>query len=231
MPDESIVQKLTTVVQADVEAVEQALGRERASSFTAQLAERDQERDDAFVALRDFAKASSSRGKSEVAKAGELIYRIFQRRGLTLYRLGYMQQSAALNLLFEDLSMPAAQNSLEVLQAVSWLDDLRTAHEAFEQTYSEKVSSEARQDYPLLRAARLRLGRHVETLLGCLEVLQRFVEQDGTEAELATLSQLTGKVNEIITEVMTVARARRTRESNSLSSQDTDQEALAATAS
>ena len=141
------------------------------------------------------------------------------------------RQSAALNLLLDDLSRPEAQKALKVIQAGSWLDDLRAAHELFERTYIEKVAAESQQDFPSLRDARGRLVDHVETLLGSVEVLRQSIERDGTDAELATLGELVEQLKEIITEVMTVARARRTRQSNSDSPEDAQEEALVATAS
>ena len=102
-----------------------------------------------------FAKANASRSKPKIAAAGALIYGIFETRGLTLYRFGYNQQSAAMNLLIEDLSAPEAIQALATINAASWFDDLIVAQEEFEQIVSNKSEFEAQQDVSPVRTSRV----------------------------------------------------------------------------
>ena len=220
LPSENTVSKLADVIRSDIAQVEAALSREQTSGFTAQLAEKDQVRDNAFVALRDFAKASSNRGKPEVSRAGKLIFGIFEARGLTLYSRGYTEQSAGMNLLLDDLTAEEAQNALDVMDAPSWYDDLRLAQDSFEQAVREKLSSESQDDVLPIRFSRLQLADHIETLLGCVRALHDHEEQTDTSDGHDALDRLMSSINEIIVNAMTIARARRTRNESASEHED-----------
>ena len=212
LSSESIIQKASEVIRFDIDQVEAALGRVQSSEFTSQIAEQDQQRDDAFVALRDFAKASSSRTNQKVADAGSFIYGIFEARGLTLYRLGYTQQTAAMNLLLEDLSTDEAKEALAAMNGTSWFEDLQSAQAAFEHLVSTKAELESQQGIPPLRISRAALTDSVEALLSCVGVIQRFEERNGDTNTQEALTELIGTINEITSDAMSIARARRTRD-------------------
>lgn len=211
LPNETTVSKLADLIRTDIAQVEAALSRESASEYTAQLAQQDQIRDDAFIALRDFAKANSNRGNAEISQAGKLIYSIFETRGLTLYSRGYTDQSAGMNLLLEDLSTDEARNALDEMGGMAWYDELQLAQDSFEQLVREKLSSESQETILPIRVSRLRLTHHIETLLGCVRAVHDFEEQAATSDGHVTLDELINSINEIILNAMAVARARRTR--------------------
>lgn len=211
---EPLVQKLDQFIQRDVDDMQRALGRVKSSDFTDLLAERDSARDDAFVALRDFAKAQSKRANAAVAEAGATIYGLFKLRGLSLYRKGYTEQTAGLNLLFDDLATGEAQSALTTINGGDWLADLQAAQAAFEDAINEKVDAESREDYPLVRNAQVKLSGHLETLLAIVELLAEIAHEEGTAASQAAIDGAIGQINEIITGAMAVARARRSRNEN-----------------
>ena len=211
LPNETTVSKLADLIRTDIAQVEAALSREAASEYTAQLAQQDQIRDDAFIALRDFAKANCNRGNAEISQAGKLIYSIFETRGLTLYSRGYTDQSAGMNLLLEDLSTDEARNALDEMGGMAWYDELQLAQDSFEQLVREKLSSESQETILPIRVSRLRLTDHIETLLGCVRAVHDFEEQAATSDGHVTLDELINSINEIILNAMAVARARRTR--------------------
>ncbi|MCA9213827.1 MAG: hypothetical protein KDB27_12220 [Planctomycetales bacterium] len=211
LPNETTVSKLADLIRADIAQMEAALSRDKASEYTAQLAQRDQVRDDAFVALRDFAKANSNRSNPEISRAGMLVYSVFETRGLTLYSKGYTEQSADMNLLLEDLSTEETQDALDVMGGTTWYDELRLAQDSFEQLVRDKLSTEAQDTILPTRTSRLRLTDHIETLLGCVRAVHDVEAQATTSDVRAALDELINSVNEIIVNAMTIARARQTR--------------------
>ncbi|MCA9214863.1 MAG: hypothetical protein KDB27_17450 [Planctomycetales bacterium] len=212
LPTEPSIQNAAEAVRLDIQQVNAALNRLSASEYTAQLAERDEVRDQAFIALRDFAKAYSSRPVADLSAAGTRIYELFVNHGLTAYRSGYTDQSAEMILLIEQLSEPEAQQALDTIGAGAWFEELRDAQSSFEQVMKAKAQAKSDDDTPAVREARSDLIRNVDTLLGTIDVLKKLEDRSEAKTNLETLDDLIIAVNEIITDVTGVARARRTRE-------------------
>ena len=178
LSDQPFVTKISGVMKTDLDNLQESMGKDKSSVYTEKLAGKDAERDAAFLALRDFAKANANRSDN---------------------------QTAALNLLFEDLDAPDAVSAMQVIGADSWYADLKNAQAEFENTYKEKVSSEAQEDYLRLREAFTVLGRHLNVLLDTIGLLQELCETENIDTVVE-------QINEVITDVMTTARARRTRQ-------------------
>lgn len=198
------IQKLLALCEQDRDEMEKVLARVRNSGYTQQLFARDEARDGAFVALRDLVKASVSRALPEVRQAGELISERIKKYGFSLHRLGYTQESTQLQLLIHDLDQSPATEALKTLGAESWYADLKTAQVSFEETYQHKVAVEAQEDFPLLREAKAKLGRHLQLLLDCVGLLEEINESP-------EIPLIVEKLNMVITDVMTPARARKKR--------------------
>lgn len=210
LPGEPTIAKLKVLLESDIENVETALGRGRSSAFTARLAELDGLRDAAYVALRGYAEASTNRPK--VAEAGKLVYDIFRERGLTIHRLGYAQQTTELRILFDLLDSEEAKAAVETIGATTWLEDLKEAQEEFERVFQERAGAQSQASRPQLVPARTRLHRNLDTLLRVIECLYAFAEQTKDYDTAENLSDAISIVNEHINELMSIARARRTRE-------------------
>lgn len=206
--NEPFIKNLNDMVESDNTDLETALGRYRFSDFTPMMLEKDKARDDAYVALRDYLAACSRRQDPTVVAAANLLVNIFRNRGWTLYNLGYTQESAALKLLFNDLETPEATAALKTLNAEGWYNDVKTTQSAFEEVFNQKITAEARADYPQLHQAKNRLAQHLIILMSCIGVLE---EQ---QADNRTIINLVEQLNQITASVMATARARRTRNEN-----------------
>lgn len=176
------------------------------SEHTALLAVRDDSRDGAFVGLRDFVKAFVSSGSPEKAAAGELLVEIFRSRGWSIFSLGYSAETSQLNVLVNDLETPEAQAALTTIGATVWLDDLKTAQGEFETAYQEKVAAQAGEDYQPIRDGRRQVARYVAALLSYVDLQ--------SDLNPVQFGPVVDKIDEVIVDVVTVARARRTRGGN-----------------
>jgi len=114
-------------------------------------------------------------------------------------------ESAALKLLFNDLSTPEATAATETIGAQTWLDDLKNAQTDFEETYQTRISATPVTDFPLLRETKVKLGRDLAALLETLRILA------GMDAD-NTFGPITTKINNVIGDIMTTVRGRKTRE-------------------
>jgi hypothetical protein len=201
---DGFLQKLLVLIGQDEKDLENVLVRQRESEFTALLANADNERDEAFKAFRNFVNACTGRKNVEVATAAGWLTDLIRKHGWTLYGFANPQESAALNLLFKDLDQPKAAEAIQRIGAETWYADLKEAQAAYESLYQNKVSTEAQENYPQLREAKFKLGRHVQLLLECIDTLH--------EAEpTPQLTKAIDQINQVITDVMTPVRARQTR--------------------
>ncbi len=197
--------ELTGLLKTDIGNLGAALNRDRTSKFTVLIEQSDNQRDSSFIALRDYLKACSSRSVLELATAGEYLTAIVKKHGWTLYARTYTEETAALKALLTELDGTEATTAIQTLNAAPWYDDLKAAQAAFEETYNNKITAEAQADYPLLRETRSKIIRHLTALLDFIRVLGEVNTSD-------TYTAMVEQLNEIINDVMTVARARRTRE-------------------
>ncbi|MBN2092416.1 hypothetical protein JW964_22535 [candidate division KSB1 bacterium] len=201
---EPFIQKNIDLILQDIRMLEEVMSRDRNSEYTTQLLKKDEERDAAFIALRDYAKACTNHRVPAMNQAGEFINAIIKKYGWTLYSLGYTQESAQLALLFNDLDTPEATAALKTVGAESWYADLKAAQQTFEETFTTKMVSDAKEDYPYLREAKTKLSRHLNVLLSAMSILE---ELDGD----GNLAAIINPMNEVINSIMTTVRARKTR--------------------
>jgi hypothetical protein len=97
----------------------------------------------------------------------------------------------------------AAQQALAAIDAVVWLDLLAKAQQDFEAIYQQKVTTNAEKDAIPVAVAKNKLVRHLNKLLQHLD----YDDDDETE----TLKSIVGKIDELSSDIMTIARARKTR--------------------
>jgi hypothetical protein len=88
--------------------VEALMNRERSSEFTTIMLEKDRIRDEEFMAFRHYVNAYTKKRTPELKAAAQAIAKIIRKHGWTLYSLGNLQESMALDLLFQDLDKPEA---------------------------------------------------------------------------------------------------------------------------
>ena len=212
LPENTHVQQLLSVLAADIENLEAALSRRRISSFTEQISQLDEARDDAFIGLRDYAKASTRRSNQQVADAATVILEMIQERGVNLHRLGYSDQTTELNILFDNLSTTEAEQTLAQMNGTSWFEDLQTAQANFEAAMRERANVESQENPPRLGPARTRLQRRLDAVLLTVEVLHDYAQTQSDEESLKRAKDLIAEINELINSAMVIARARKSRD-------------------
>ncbi len=189
------------------EEVEDALARQRGSSFTELIQSKDANRDARFMLLRNFVYGwTKVEEEKEKRAAAKLLYRIMTDVGLTLYKLGYARETAQLNALINRLGEADAQQAIVTLEALEMYTALKASQVAFEELYESKVAQEASKEYPLIVELKSSLSQYVKLLLMNVNFL---AEQD-KEAYATVVEEL----NMIISELNANAQARLTREEN-----------------
>ncbi len=181
-----------------------ALNADRSSDYTARLADADQQRDDAFRSLRHGILSVTLRADAALRAAGHELLDILRRHNSRLYSLSYVAQSAEMKSLLKELEENRTAVKRAALQAL--LAEMKEAMDRFDTLYQEKVDAESGKNLPVVKENREKLARQLSLLLDHVAILL-----DDEEDGVATLVE---KLNDIITDTVTVLRARQTRQEN-----------------
>jgi len=208
LPAEPVIQPILPLITKDRAALQKALSNSRGSTLTKKIATADEIRDDAFVSFRSVCEnATRRRSKPDFIAAGELLMRLILAQGYTLQDFGNSSETGALNALFKSLLDPAPTAALTLIDADEYLTELKEAQTQFEQILNSRTDEQAAKDYPLLATTKAALGKRLQLLLGFVSTLDD-ADITGTRPEL---DLLIARLNDTLTEILTPARARRSR--------------------
>lgn len=203
-----LLMAVTQEVKSAMAVVRTVIGRIDGNPLTQQLAELDSQRDMAFRAFRNYIFACSTRvAQASFVEAGEKLCDILQQAGWRLYNEGYANQSAQTAVLLQKLSAPEAVGAIEQIQAGDWFEEFVDLDKQFNELWNKRAREDGGDDLPLLREAKADLDQAIETLLGVIEMR--------AARDTAKYGPAVAALNEIITELMSIARARETRQSDS----------------
>lgn len=207
LSDNGFVAALCTRIEKGNDDLSKAMGKALNSEFTSQLFASDEARNQAFIGFRDYVRSFTHSNDGSVKTAAVSLAFIFEHVGNTIYRLGYVEKTAKMKTLLSNFSAPAAQNSIVTIGANQWMNLLETSQEAFEKVYKEKVDTESVIDNPIVYDAKQRITRYLKALLSYIDVS---CDLDEGEKYVG----IRDKIDDIITEIMTISRARGTRSEN-----------------
>ena len=105
-----------------------------------------------------------------------------------------------------NLSTPASLKDIESIGATEWFEELKTSQTEFEKVYNSKIDTESAINFPLIKDARDRITKYLKALLSYINI--------NTELDPVKYSAIADKIDEIITEIVAIARARETRKGN-----------------
>ena len=200
------IRDLCTMVAADSDELDSSLNKKSGNEDTAKLRVKDGTRDNAYLFLRDLVYAFTRIDDAAKKEAALKLYAEFENLGLTLYQQGYTEQSAKMQSLVKILSGPELTAALELIGAKPWFDSMSAAQADFEDFYDKKIENEGKKEHLGLKEARNKLTFHLHTLLDAIVSANDI--KDGVYAPLIT------RMDEVITDIMTSVRARRSREKN-----------------
>ena len=200
--NEYIATLCALVVKANSDLIK-ALGKALNSEFTPLLLQKDLGRDNGFIGLRDYISSYSHSSDPAKAAAGKNLSLIFDAAGNTIYTLGYAAKTAKLNALLTNLNASSAQKDLELIGAVDWFKQLQIAQNEFEKIYKTKIDTESAIDSPIVKDAKEQIYRYLKGLFSYIDI--------NCELQSEKFPPLSDKIDEIITDVLTVIRSRETR--------------------
>jgi hypothetical protein len=188
------------------DSLAKALTLIRSSQYTSQLSNSDTTRDQYYISLKNFVSAFLFHPDEEKAQAAKLIDTQIQASDPSLYRLGYAEETAQLNGLLASLQMPEARAALKLIGADYWVDLLIEAQQAFEALYQQKVAADALKDLPTVTESRKEIVRFLTQIFTYIDAKM--------ETNPEKYNPVAMKIDEVIVDMMTIARSRKSRANN-----------------
>ena len=205
-PDNEYLMKLCVLILVANNDLRRGLGRTFNSEFTSQLLDSDEVRDNAFVGLRDYIRSFCNSGDTVKDKAGAYLSEIVSSVGNGINRMPYATETTSLDVLFENLSTPAAGEALATIMATERLERLKEKQQNFEKVYQSKIVADADIDFPLVKNSKEAITFYLRGLLTYIETNASY--------DSAQFGVIEEQINEIITDAVALARARGTRKEN-----------------
>jgi len=184
-----------------------ALSLIRSSQYTSQLSNSDTTRDQYYISFKSYVSAFLFHPDEEKVQAAKLIDTQIQASGPSLYRLGYAEETTQLNGLLASFQTPAAQAALKLIGADYWLDLLTKAQQAFEALYQQKVAADAVKDLPPATESRKEIVRFLTQIFTYIDAKM--------ETNPEKYNPVAVKIDEVIVDMMTIARSRKSKANNS----------------
>jgi len=204
------VDGLAGMTKSDLQKFDLARHKTLALELTPEVLEADEKRDRKFKAFRAFVEANVYSDDAEISRHAEYLWRIIRRHGASLWSEGLTKESELLNAILNDLKNDGkAEEAIAAIGATAYLNELETAQANFEKLYLDRAKEAAGKIDFKVKETRASLTNNLQALLLNIEVAAALnVEEEMKNKILA----LIGEVNEVITSIMSNARARIARE-------------------
>ncbi len=197
------IKELCVVVESDADNLAASLNKSATSEYTAKLARKDETRDNSFITLRNYTGAFLKIPDEVKREASAKLYIEIEKLGVTLYSDGYTEQTGKMQSLIKVFSGDEYKSALTAIGATEWMEQMVTAQTEFETFYAEKTENEGIKDVLTLKEAKSALSFHLKNLLESVD--------SANQLKSMAYDNLVTQLNEVITDVMTTARARKSR--------------------
>lgn len=203
---DNYVKSLCLQILDGTKGMEQAMGKALKSGFTSLLFDSDKFRDDSLLGFKSYIHAYTFCADLAKKAAALSLEDAMNEVGRNIHRLGYVDQTAKANTLIDKLATDEAQQNISTINATEWHDQVVTTQKNFETVYQNKTDVESKINLPLLKDSKKKINVAMVSLLNYIE----------TNSMLNTpvYRALEQKLNELIAEIVTIARARITRAEN-----------------
>lgn len=177
------------------------LTKTRQNKYTKILRALNKSRKEQFTALDDILSGLSKK-TGERAEAAIRIRAEIHKHTTAISPLGFAKCTRKLNQVITSLSSMEAD--IQTAGIADWITDLITVHEEFKIMEKNKIAHIINTNLPTLHEARQQITKHLETLLGCVDML--------AEEYPDIYTSMLAEINEIIGDTMAVARMNKTRD-------------------
>ncbi len=166
-PEQPLLVAVRVPLEAKMAVALKAIGSSTKSELSNTVRQADKNRDDAYIALKNYVKAGLRRRKEDYREACKALWEVLKQNDLELYKRGDDEESTSIESLVADLSTAENKARMELINAGEWLDELIAENKAFdavsalrsadrvtdETTADSKANRELRAAYEMVRGA------------------------------------------------------------------------------
>lgn len=183
-----------------IEKVNPLFGNRRASKYTSQLRLLDQRRNKAVDGIGYAIKSYCHHFDDQVAASSNLLAKNLRLFGKSITRQNKLAKSATIKVIVDGWeTKPQLTSALELLGLTTWVTELKTANQLYDQVYLERV-----EEYAAVSPDTMK-GKRAETVAAYYE-LRKFLEANEVlrhdsvyEKTINTLNTLIESYNLLIT--------------------------------
>lgn len=213
LSDNSMLMIIVVIIQNSLDKLIESMSAIRINKLIEETVRLDEVRDNAFITFRNMIRAFVKSDVPDEKKAYDELWPVIIKLGTTLYAEGYLEQSARLDTLFQEMKRPEKVAAISTLGITARLDKLVQAESDFKLVYNEKIALETSNDYPTLKEARTELTPLINDLLPTLR-MAALAAPEGADLKWIDL------MNEQTDLVMTQVAARKTRKEKLSNNED-----------
>lgn len=182
-----------SALQTTYDDLETSFKVSQGSTITATVQDLDARRDAAIKGIRAVVKGYAYHFDTAMQSASTLVLQTIDKYGRQLNELNYQAQTASLKSLIKDIENDADLTAaLTSLHLAVWFAEMKTANEAFEQKYLERVTDNAAKKVVPVSEQRPPATAAYETLV-------KHIEANNVLNPSPELSALANALNELIT--------------------------------
>lgn len=203
---DATVTKLTTIITADVAALEGTRGKGLASKLRSRLEEVEAICDNAYTTFRTLTKTLAEQDdETEVADAATVPLTILRNVNWDLHTLGYKKQLVQLAVLLGKLEAPEVVQAMEIAGLTRWYNKLVAATANLKELAGKRLDEiDENGDLPMTKEAREKLYKHLLKLYNHVDTQE--------ELEPSVFGPVAVSFNTVLSTVIPEARARKARQ-------------------
>ncbi len=202
-----IATELISKCSHSFDGFDEAFIKQQASIVTQEIAECDSRFDDAFVAWRHFLQACALLPNEESRKAAELLLMKIKNHGWGIQNMSYTKQLAnGADLKSEIRNNPEALAAITSLGSETWFERVEKTHDAFAAAIAKRDAQNAETAHVDPATARRNLRADLRNLYDYLSVMGKVQPKE--------YNSVIAQLNVVIDDIMSQAKARRTRNKN-----------------
>jgi hypothetical protein len=216
--NDSFLKRVGFLFKNAINKLASALGRSTDSEAVRFLEEKDKIRNTRFISLRDYVKGFAHDDNAALAEAAASVIAVVRELGWSMYNKGYASKSALMNALIDRLGKDTLSVAIKTLNATSKVEALQKAYDDFEVAFNTKVETKTREVFPLISDSRIAVVRYQAAIMSYTDMMAELDEGEYREA--------VSKIEEVIVEFASMARARRTRKKHEANKADENLEEI-----
>ncbi len=202
--EEQLKTKLLTCINKNILSFEEALNRNKKNPLTISKKEKDIIRDHYFLGLRSYIESMTYHWEESINTSAHSISEVIERHGHSLHNLGYNEETALLNSLIAELQQEPGSTHIATTGAQSWLAKLAEAQIDFEKTKSDAIDHDSIEK-PSINKTKTLVIKDLNDVLNYIGIEEKF-------NETPAITDLISKINQNILSVVSIAKARNTRQ-------------------